>query len=163
MAAVDVLISRELGPDDWELFRRVRLAALAESPGAFGSRHEDWVDAGQERWRARLTDVPLNLVLLAEGELVGMVSCTAVADGTAELISLWVSPAARGLGVGDEAVRRVLAWAGAYGAQRLVLSVKITNDAARRLYERHGFRLVGPSPDEPDEVRMAVSLPVRWA
>jgi ribosomal protein S18 acetylase RimI-like enzyme len=160
VAAVDLL---SLGPDDWQLFRRVRLAALAESPEAFGSRYENWVDAGPERWRARLADVPLNLVLLAEGEPVGMVSCTTVTDETAELISLWVAPRARGLGVGDEAVRRVLAWAELQGAQRLTLSVKITNDAARRLYERHGFRLVGPSPDEPDEVRMEVSLAVSRA
>jgi len=149
---------RELGPDDWELFRRVRLAALAESPAAFGSRYADWVDAEPERWRRRLTDVPLNLVLIMDGEPVGMVSGTAPLDGTVELISLWVAPTARGRGVPDEAVRRVRDWARSQKAARLVLSVKIANTAARRLYERLGFELVGPSADDPSELVFALEL-----
>ena len=59
--------------DDWEDFRQVRLASLADSPQAFGARHADWVDATEEQWRARLTDVPLTLVGRSEGRLVGVV------------------------------------------------------------------------------------------
>jgi RimJ/RimL family protein N-acetyltransferase len=152
------LVVAELGPDDWQLFRRVRLAALADSPAAFGSRHADWMVAEPGRWRARLTDVPLNLVLIMDGEPVGMVSGTAPLDGTVELISLWVAPTARGRGVPDEAVRRVRDWARSQKAARLVLSVKIANTAARRLYERLGFELVGPSADDPRELVLALEL-----
>ncbi len=148
---------REVGPDDWELFRQVRLAALAEAPSAFGSRHADWLDAEPKRWQARLRDVPLNLVLIMEGQPVAMVSGTEPVDDTVELISLWVAPPARGHGVAEEAVHRVQGWARAQGARRLVLSVKIANAPARRLYERLGFEL-GPAPDDPDELVMSLAL-----
>ena len=42
---------RVLAEDDWRLWRDLRLAALAESPDAFGSRLADWQDAGEARWR----------------------------------------------------------------------------------------------------------------
>ena len=51
-----------IGPADWERFRDVRLASLLDSPGAFGSRHADWLHAPAERWQSRLTQVPLTLL-----------------------------------------------------------------------------------------------------
>jgi len=152
---VDVLV---MTPDDWQLWRKLRLAALAEAPGAFGSTLAGWSGSGdtEERWRARLANVPLNLALTVGGEPVGMVSATAPdADGEVELISLWVAPAARGREVGDEAIRQVAAWA--YDedpGHPLVLSVKTDNKPARALYERHGFVDAGLSPEDPDERRM---------
>lgn len=96
------------------LWRELRLAALAEAPAAFGSTLAEWTGAGDtaQRWRARLLSVPLNIVLTYNGEAAGMVSATAPGDdGAIELISMWVAPFARGRGVGDAAVRRVLAFA----------------------------------------------------
>ena len=152
---IDVLV---LTPDDWRLWRELRLAALAEAPGAFGSTLAGWSGSGdtEQRWRGRLADVPLNLALTVCGEPVGMVSATAPGlEEEAELISLWVAPAGRGRGVGDEAVRRVAAWAHEqHRGSALVLSVKIDNRQARALYERQGFVDAGPSPDDPTERRM---------
>ena len=152
---VDVLV---LTPDDWPLWRRLRLAALAEAPEAFGSTVAAWSGEGdtEQRWRTRLGSVALNLVLVAGGEPVGMVSATAPgADGEIELIGLWVAPISRGSGVGDEAVRQVVAWAHEHHPGRcVVLSVKTENERARGLYERHGFVDVGSSPDTWDERRM---------
>ncbi len=95
----------------------------------------------------------MNLVLVLDGVPVGMVSALAPsADSMVELISLWIAPAARGRGVGDEAVRRVVAWASdKYPGSTLLLSVKSDNNPAFRLYERHGFIDAGPSPEEPTE------------
>jgi ribosomal protein S18 acetylase RimI-like enzyme len=54
--------------------------------------------------------------------------------------------------LGDEAVRQVLAWVRReYPARRVVLSVKVDNDHAVRLYRRHGFVDAGASPDDRDE------------
>lgn len=149
-----------VSPDDWRLWRELRLTALADAPGAFSSTLAEWSGAGdtEQRWRARLEGVALNLVLTCDGEAVGMVSATAPdGDRPAELISMWVAPTGRGRGVGDEAVRQVLAWVrGNFPASDIVLSVKTDNDYAIRLYERHGFVDAGHSADGSDERLMCL-------
>jgi len=148
---VDVVV---VTAEDWRLWRELRRAALLEYPGAFGSTLAEWSGEAdtEARWRARLEDVALNLVLVLDGGPVGMVSALPGADGTVELISLWIAPAARGRGVGDEAIRQVVAWAlDKHPRGPVMLSVKSENNAARRLYERHGFVDAGTSPDDPTE------------
>jgi len=154
------LVLRRLGQEDWRLWRRLRRASLEDAPGAFGSTLAQWSGDGdhEERWRGRLRDVALHLVVERAGEPVGVVAATdPVPGGVAEveLISLWVAPAARGGGVGDAAVGGVLAWAAdAHPGVPVALSLVAGNEAARRLYERHGFVDVGPSPDDGCERRM---------
>ena len=82
-----------------------------------------------------------------------MVSATAPDhEGRIELISMWVEPTVRGRGIGDEAVRQVLAWAReAHPTSRVLLSVKTDNYYATRLYERHGLVDAGSSPDDSSE------------
>jgi GNAT superfamily N-acetyltransferase len=104
-----------LSPDDWPVWRRLRLAALAEAPEAFGSRLADWQGEGDraERWRDRLA-LPgsYNLVALLDDQPVGMASgVPADEPGVAELISMWVSPTARGRGVGDRLIQEIEKWA----------------------------------------------------
>ncbi len=142
-------------PDDWQIWRQLRRAALADAPTAFSSTLARWSGDGdtEQRWRARLSEVAFNLVLWLDGDPVGMVSADDTsAHDEVELISLWVAPSGRGRGVGDEAIRQVLRWAGNRHPRRtLVLSVRTANVHAVRLYERHGFRDAGPSPHAHDE------------
>jgi ribosomal protein S18 acetylase RimI-like enzyme len=138
-----VLELRTLKPDEWPVWRELRLAALAEAPYAFGSTLGQWQGEGdrEERWRARL-EIPgsHNVVAVHDGCLVGMVSGVPADDADrVELISMWVSPMARCQGVGDRLVGEVERWAVQRGAKTLWLSVMPDNDAAVALYERHGF------------------------
>jgi len=146
---------RALRPDDWELWRDLRLAALAEAPYAFGSSLADWRDAPEESWRDRLS-IPgaRDLVAYRAGEPAGMATGVPTADGSVEVISVWVAPAARGDGVGDALLAEIVSWAAAAGATAVRLSVKPSNTAAIRLYERAGFVHTGPSEDDPEEIGM---------
>lgn len=154
---MDVALKR-LHPDDWPLWRTVRLAALADAPHAFTSGLADWVDAPDDRWRARVADVAFNAVAFVDDQPVGQVSAIPDAHAaTVELISLWVSPDARGLGVGHTLIAAVDAYATSEGARTVELSVKATNSPARRLYERYGFATFGEG-DGADEVRMSRTL-----
>lgn len=141
-----------LHPDDWQLWRRLRLEALAEAPATFGATLADWSGAGdtETRWRARLTGVPFNAIVRWDGVPAGMVGAFLPDEQRAELVSLWVAPSARGRGVGDAAIGAVLHWA---PDRDVVLSVKPDNQAAIRLYRRHGFADCA-APDDNGEHRM---------
>ena len=129
-----------LSEDDWAAWRDLRLAALREAPYAFCSTLADWQNAGESRWRKRLADVPYNVIAELNGRPAGMVSGVAPdREGTAELISLWVAPFARGRGVGDALLEAVRCWAVETGATRLALQVFDGNATAKALYRRHGF------------------------
>jgi len=147
-----------LSPDDWQVWRRLRLAALAEAPYAFGSRLADWQGEGDrpERWRDRL-ELPgsYNVVALLDDQPVGMASgVPADEPGVVELISMWVGPAARGRGAGDRLIQAVEQWARLGQAKVLRLSVVQGNEAAERLYQRCGFVGTGvPGEVMPDGVR----------
>ena len=67
-----------------------------------------------------------------------------------ELIGMWVAPEARGTGAADLLVRSVCAWAEGEGAASIDLWVTDGNDAARRLYQRHGFVGTGERDELPD-------------
>jgi ribosomal protein S18 acetylase RimI-like enzyme len=133
-----------LTTDDWPLWREVRLAALAEAPHAFKSRLADWHRGGEERWRSRL-EMPgtYNIVALLDGRPVGMASGIPGDNGVSELRSVWVSPEARGRGIGDRLIVAVETWALQSGAATLKLAVIPGNEPAIALYRRNGFVVTG--------------------
>jgi hypothetical protein len=100
----------------------------------------------EARWRDRLRNVPLNALAVMDGTSVGMVGGALVEPNGAELLSMWVQPDARGVGVGDFLVQAVVGWARRQRATHLELNVREANGAATRLYERHGCVDIGPSP-----------------
>ena len=141
---------RLLVPDDWKTWRELRLNALEEAAYAFGSRLADWQGDGdrEERWRARLDIAGQHLVAALDRRPVGIASGVPTDDdGVAELISMWVHPAARGEGVGDELIRAVELWARSTGAGVLRLTVMDGNATASALYVRNGFRYTGERGD----------------
>lgn len=75
------------------------------------------------------------------GELVGYV-CFWVVFEELRLMNLAVAPHARRQGVARALVRHALSRAREQGADRALLEVRASNEAARRLYAGFGFRQV---------------------
>jgi [ribosomal protein S18]-alanine N-acetyltransferase len=107
----------------------------------------------------------LFLVAVAGGRICGyMVSCLRgnSSPKTAELISVAVLPSFRGRGAASYLMRNTLRRLRLRGAVRLSLMVKVTNEGARRFYDRHGFRKVrkvsGYYEDGADGVLMRKEL-----
>lgn len=152
---VHMIELRVLATDDWPLWRSLRLAALAESPHAFGSKLSDWQGEGdrESRWRDRLS-IPdsLNLVALVDGTPAGMASGVPGAEADeVEVISVWVSPSARGRRVGDALLAAIEDWARHRSARAIKLAVAPGNEPATRLYTRHGFDMSDELGDLMDD------------
>jgi ribosomal protein S18 acetylase RimI-like enzyme len=156
----DVVVLSEVGSDEWQRWRAVRLAALEEAPEAFGSTLAAWSGAGdtEVRWRRRLEEVALNIVALDGGDPVGQVSGDLAPDGRVHVISMWVAPRARGTGAGVALLAAVQTWAASVGAPELALAVKRSNSPAIRLYQRFGFRRSAEAHEDPTEFVMTKPL-----
>jgi GNAT superfamily N-acetyltransferase len=132
------------GIGDEAVLRDLRLQALADAPGAFGSTVERELARTVEDWGRWLS--PGATFILDDGHAAcGLVACArdATAPTTVDLMAMWVNPMMRGSGAADALVAEVIAWARADGARLVRLRVVQANVRAQRVYERHGFQLTG--------------------
>ncbi|SFR20653.1 Acetyltransferase (GNAT) family protein [Lentzea waywayandensis] len=137
-------------PDDWELWRDIRLDALASDPEEFGSTLAREQTYTENEWRDRAAE-GLKLVAL-DARPVALVAATAKPEGL-YLYSMWVRDSHRGRGVGEALVRTVQKWAAEEGWKIVRLRVYDHNLPARRLYERLGF----VDAEEPEHMEFRVS------
>ncbi|MGH3379679.1 MAG: GNAT family N-acetyltransferase [Actinoallomurus sp.] len=142
-----------LGAGDEDRYREVRLRALKDAPTAFASTFEREEGFDREVWTSRLTgDAAVNLLALDDGRPVGTTSARIEENDTAQLLGMWVAPEARGRGVGRLLIDAIVRWARGHRVGDLGLWVTETNQSARALYEKNGFRPTGgrqPLPSDP--------------
>jgi GNAT superfamily N-acetyltransferase len=133
----------ELTSDDWRELRTIRLRALADAPDAFSVVLADVVGLDDDVWRSRLTPEHPTYVVREAGTAVAMAGGFAPPDSSAAFAwGMWTAPEARGRGHSTTLLATVVAWALGIG-RTPHLHVTEGNDAARRLYVRHGFRPTG--------------------
>jgi ribosomal-protein-alanine N-acetyltransferase len=89
-----------------------------------------------------LGDIAINLVLREEGSIIGYAVAWAAA-GEIHLLSIAILPEKRGRGLADKLLDEVVERGKEKGGERVILEVRIGNAAARRFYEKRGFRHVG--------------------
>ena len=144
---------RRLEPDDWQLWREVRLESLASAPYAYGSTLEREQRFDEATWRRRLTgETGMAAVALIGDEPAGIMGVyTPPGEGWAMLVAAWVRPRVRGRGVGDALVADMIDWTRSQSYPELELRVADGNDAARNLFLRNGFLPTGErEPHESD-------------
>lgn len=137
---------RRVRPDETELIRSLRLAALGDAPRAFDSTLERELARTVQDWQTWIAGAAVFVHEPLDGG-----SATGLAVGfphwtepqVVVLGSVWVHPLARGLGVGAELVHAVRASAQELNAREIRLDVARENEFARRLYERCGFAVTG--------------------
>ena len=157
---------RRIRPTDGAALKAIRLQALLDAPSAFGSSHAREVGRADDEWERRAQDSAVGdrgVLLLAfrDEQAIGLVGAFRPDDAPegAELISMWVAPGERRLGVAGRLVRAVVDWWTTTDAESLMLWVTDGNEPALRLYESIGFEDAGerrrlPSDPGRSEIRM---------
>jgi GNAT superfamily N-acetyltransferase len=145
MRGTDTIVVRRLGPDDWAAWRDIRLAALADAPSAFGSSLAREQGLTEADWRGRLApESGVTVVASLGGRAFGTAGgYTPPGADSVLLVAMWIHSDMRGHGAGGLLVDEVLAWARENDWSAVRLRVADGNDAARRLFLRHGFRPTG--------------------
>jgi ribosomal protein S18 acetylase RimI-like enzyme len=163
------LTVRRLTEGDWEALRATRLAGLTEAPWAFASTVERELGFTEEIWRERLTTGPVaHFGADQPGHgprepLAGLIGLLRL-DGGWHVVSMWVSPQARGTGLAGELVTAACDLAKVEGAPEVDLWVTLVNERARAFYRKAGFGATGEQqpvwPDEPDHLEERMVRPL---
>ncbi|MEZ4322361.1 MAG: N-acetyltransferase [Myxococcota bacterium] len=151
-------------PDDWRRTRSLRLTALLQYPDAFSSTHAHEAVQPGSFWMERLRAPGVTtLIGTLDRRDVGITVVAPLrkprSDGA--IYGVWVSPLARGRGVGDALIRAALDTAADAGLQGLRLEVGERNGPAIGLYERHGFQRTGRSSTMPPPREHLVEIELR--
>ncbi|WP_433522022.1 N-acetyltransferase family protein [Nocardia pseudovaccinii] len=135
---------RQLGGDEWQVAREIRLDALAGSPpGTFASTFEVASRWDEPQWRQWM-GTRLLFVAERDGRVVGSAGIVTKSDDRPPVVvSVWVDPSARGTGASDLLLAATIDWTRAHGHEELRLWVVEGNHHAESLYLRTGFAFTG--------------------
>lgn len=159
---------RTLGEDDWDTYRKVRLAALEDAPQAFVAKAEEERGLDEDYWRSRMRRSQ-RLVAERDDEQVAVASLGQLgADqpGVAELFGLWVHPDLRGKGVASMVVQAAAEAARKRGSSHLAYWVGTENGRAVAFASGYGFRPTDSrrpmrvQSEEDGEEEIAMVLPL---
>jgi GNAT superfamily N-acetyltransferase len=161
---------RRMRAGEWSQLRALRLAALRDSPRAFGSTYERELAFTPDRWRRWATEAATGAEYVAvavdDRRWVAMARGSADTDDPSSAIvtAVYVAPEWRTRGLGRAVSAAVIDWARQLGVDSIRLHVADWNDAARRLYESLGFEPTGvtqPLPHDPTVTELELRLDLR--
>jgi L-amino acid N-acyltransferase YncA len=130
-----------MAPDDWEPVRAIYLEGIAAGQATFETDAPAW-----ERWDAGHHPFA-RLVARSNGRVVGWAALSSVSSrpcyaGVAE-VSVYVSAAHRGRGIGRQLLLAVIAESERHGIWTLQGATFPENEASLRLQRSCGFRQIG--------------------
>ncbi len=149
------MLVRLTSVDDWEKLKAIRLASLQESPDAFGWSYALAAKLTDDEWKQRAAGLtyPKFFLALENEKPVGIIGCVIVQQEYG-LISMWVEPASRNLGIGKQLIDELFLLAKESGYNKISLMVAPENKSACRLYSNCGFVFVDVT--EPLESNAAI-------
>jgi GNAT superfamily N-acetyltransferase len=163
------LTLRAISLADKDLYRETRLRALQDTPSAFGSTYAREIAFTDAEWQQRTANLSVDRVgyLALDGNLAcGLVAAfPSTEDPTCiAVVSMWVAPTHRRVGVGTLLIDGIKEWATSRNARELRLMVTSNNQSAMDFYLRNGFTPTGhtePYPNDPALFEHEMLLPLR--
>jgi len=145
-----LIVIEQLKPENWKRLKALRLAALKESPDAFGSTLQRAQTYEDSDWKKGIQDIA-TFVAVKDGVDQGLVRCAEDKSDPSSLflISMWVAPTARRNGLGEKLIAAAVEWAQSIGTDQLSLDVADDNFSAIALYDKLLFKPNGATGTLP--------------
>ncbi|MCL1594930.1 MAG: GNAT family N-acetyltransferase [Actinomycetia bacterium] len=154
---------RRIRREEWQRLRTIRLDGLSDSPAAFILTAQEARGFPNSYWEERAMKGAVGgnqaTMLVIDGEVtlgmaIGLMR-PHISKTVAPIVSVYVSAAVRGRGLGRLLMDAVEDWASRNGAINTSLWVVETNESARRFYESRGYQT---TPDR----QLITKPPIRW-
>jgi len=136
---------RKLGEDDWQIFKHIRLEALATDPFVFGSNSAAESERTEEQWREPLRSPKYGIFVLFEDELPKGITGIVVdrddpSESTALLWGSWLAPEIRGKGLSKLLYESRITWAREHPwVERIIVSHRASNLSSKFANQAFGF------------------------
>lgn len=138
----DGYVLRPFLPDEWPVFKAIRLDALKTELGVFGAPFDKENAYDDENWKNRLSSSDSRYFgLFREGECVGMTGvCTEKNNPKcAALIATYLKRPHRGKGLSALYYQARIEWAKENGFDRITVSHRKSNEASKAANQKFGF------------------------
>jgi len=169
--ASDMATIRRLRKGEADLYRKMRLQSIADSPSAFETTYDAVMARSPESWRDQADESAdgsdrATFLAFAGEEPIGIAALyrVGVSADVGELLQVWVAPGHRGTGVARALMDALFAWAGKCGYRQVVAKVTSGNERALAFYKNYGFALADEPVGGGTGTRIiSRSVPTGWA
>jgi RimJ/RimL family protein N-acetyltransferase len=153
-----VITVRRIQSGEADLLKQVRLAALQDSPYAFGTTYELAIQRSAEFWHEnaeRTSQGPdrATFFVFSDDTPVGMAALFRTQDqvNVGELLQVWVSPEHRGTSATQDLMDTVFKWAEENNFHKILAGVTRANTTAMKFYIKYGFSVMEAALQDPSD------------
>lgn len=146
--STDVVEVRPFQPEEWQLYKAIRLKALQSDPNVFSSSFAKEAEYPDTRWQNALSDPNIGIFGVFHYEdvigLTGVALAREDASGkTAKLWGSWLEKNWRRRGLSGKMYQARLDWARAHPTvKQVIVSHRQSNTASKMANQKHGFKFM---------------------
>lgn len=151
---------KPIAKDSLASFKATRLRALRDTPLTFGSTYDRELQLSDADWAERVarynSERAIGYLAWDENRACGIVGCFLDDNysANAHIVSMWVAPHYRKIGIGRVLIETVIRWAQSQKIKTLFLMVTSCNSEAIHFYERLGFIKTGRTEPYPNDTTL---------
>lgn len=134
---------RQLTPDDWLIFKTIRLEALETAHGLFGESYHDAVTIPDSEWQERLlSNTKTFYAIFHQEKAVALIALLQNRDNAEEVFisAVYVAPDHRGKGLNNHLFAQALHFARQHRYKSAWCSTRRGNDAIVGICKKLGFK-----------------------
>lgn len=135
------VVIEEMSEKPWEAVQRIYNAGIATKNATFQTEAPGWEIWDQSHHK------DCRLIAITDGQTVGWAALSNVSNrcvyaGVAE-VSVYIDPAFRGMGIGDQLMKPLIAESEKHGIWTLQAGIFPENKASIALHLKNGFKILG--------------------